>query len=535
MEALKHTYHQYLAIYRSLSASQRLSLLLVVALVVGALGYLAFSRSSAAYVPASLGKNFNSDELQNAETILREKGLANFKFEGNQLLVPRGEVDRYNAALLEEGGLPHDWASELEKQFEKQGWFPSDRQSRLRKEIALGKELRRIIRAIPDVADGRVVWARTEPRRFSGKTGKVTATVNIKPKPGRELSLQLVHSLRQAVANMISGLKPEDVTIFNLQTGQSYTAEEEGPFDNQLIDWIKQHTRLYKEKVEQQLSFIPDVLVSVDVQVDNLESWIEQSRKYDQKNSVITSETSQTSSQERNDLPPPTEAGVRPNEPRRLNTQQGTARRQRSSESDKSSTTIPGYTTTLKKYIAAMPKAVHVSVGIPEEYFEQVASKQGGGTSQSGAAGRDQILADIKRLVAHTVGADPDSDAVEVRPYVRMDRELPELNTPWTETAMFLLSRWGGPIGLGLFALLALWMVKRNMPEMPEIEHDPLPAFTPPPQPTEQSPNETEAEEPSPATPKTTERDRLQNMVRDNPEMTAAVIGEWLSAANESS
>lgn len=532
MEALKKTYHQTLKIYDSLTGSQRLSLLVVLALIGGTLGYLVFNRSSAAYVPASLGKNFSGEEMQNALAVLREKGLTDYKQNGGQLLVPRSQVDRYNAALLEGGGLPTDWASELEHQFEKQGWFPSDKQSQLRKEIALGKELRRILRAIPDIADARVVWARTEAKRFSGRTGKVTATVNIKPRGGRDLPPRLVRSLQQAVASMISGLKPEDVTIFNLQTGESYTVQKESPFDGRLIEWIKQHTRMYKEKVEQQLSFIPGALVTVDVKVENLESWVEESRQYNQKSSVTTSERNKTRTDENTEDAARTEPGEAANVPRSLATRRGGAKRRKSSETDQTTTTVPGYTATLKKYIAAMPKAVQVSVGIPEEYFEKVLARKNDGSGQATPPTREQILTDIKHLVAHTVGADPNSNAVEVRPYVKVAPPSPDLETPWTETVFSFLNQWGGPLGLGLFALLALWMVRKNMPEMPEPDTEPIPAAAP--RPPENSGTTSQPQSPSSSVtpPQSTPRDELQSIVRDNPEMTASVISEWLRAAN---
>ncbi|RMD74318.1 MAG: hypothetical protein D6820_16935, partial [Lentisphaerae bacterium] len=224
------------------------------------------------------------------------------------------------------------------------------------------------------------------------------------------------------------------------------------------------------------------------------------------------------------------EPGEAANVPRSLATRSGGAKRRKSSETDQTSTTVPGYTATLKKYIAAMPKAVQVSVGVPEEYFEKVLARNKDGQGQSPPLTREQILTDIKQLVAHTVGADPNSNAVEVRPYVKVDPPVPEMETSWVETALSFLNQWGGPLGLGLFALLALWMVRKNMPELPEADAEPI--ITAGPQPSEDT--GTAASSPqSPVKPaQPTMRDELQSIVRDNPEMTASVISEWLRAAN---
>lgn len=532
MEALKSTYNQYAGVFKSLSASQRLTLVVVTALIVGALGYLAFNGRSSGYVAASFGKDFAGEDLQNAQTVLRERGLNDFRQEGGKLLVPRAQLDQYNAALLTGGGLPQDWASELEKQFDKQSWFTSERQMQLQKDIARGKALRTVLRALPEVADAQIMWARSEPKRFSGQVPKVTATVNVKPKSGQELSLRLVQSIRGAVANMIADLKPADVTIFNLQTGQSYTVNEEGPYDGRLLELIKKYTRMYRENVEQRLSYIPGVLVTAHVKLDDVKRSVERKLQYDAKSSVAISESNSTNSEESDNRPPAAKVGEAPNVPRALNSSAGPANRRKRNESETTSTTAPGYTDTLKEYAEAIAREVKVSVGIPEDYFQKVAEKQSAAGSAGETAGqtpgptREAILADVKRSVAMTVGVDPESESVVVAPYVKVDPETPELESDWLGSAGELMGRWGGPVGLGLFAVLALWMVKKSMPAVPEVEENPLPEF-PPPQPADDE-EETEKKPEPTASP----RDGLQGVVRDNPEMTAAVLSQWLKTVN---
>lgn len=527
MDALKKTWSQYQAIYQKLTGSQRLTLTLAVAGVLAALLYWGFGKSASAHLAVYHGKNFTADEMTNAQTVLREAGLNEFKQDGGRLLVPRGQVDRYEAALLAGGGLPDDWGSELEKQVEKQGFFPSDRQSRVRREIALGKDLRRILRAIPEVADAKVIWARAERPRFSSRAGKVTATVNIKPKPGRELSPQLIHSLRDSVSKMISGLKPEDVTIFNLKTGESYSKSEESPFDGRYIQWIKQHTKIYKDKIEKQLSFIPDVRVSVEVKLENLKAHMQRTLTHDQK-SGLTSERIKETKRDSSEDPQRSGPSVQSNQGGVINASVGQRRKSTFSDKDNQSVTQPGFTATFKEFIAAAPKEVYVSVAVPDSYFKKIADSQGGGgnggTGGNAAAGRQQVLDDIKKMVTQAIGELPDSNKVAVLAYKPTEREDPDFETPFTETAMVMLNRWGGPVGLGLFALLALWMVKRSMPTLPEIDTDPLPIA---PAPVAEEETEKEEEEPPPPSP----RDELQAIVRDNPDVTAAVLSDWLAAA----
>ncbi|MCH7987686.1 MAG: hypothetical protein IID46_00895 [Planctomycetes bacterium] len=524
MEALRKTYQQYLSFVKSMTSSQRATLAVVMILVIGGLGYLVYNGTSSRYVTASFGKSFSAEEQKSAEQALREQGLGDFKFDGDKLLVPKRDVDRYNAALVQGGGMPNDWASELEKQYEKNSWFSSDRQSQARKDIALAKELRRVIRAIPDIADASVVWARSKPKRFSGKAPKVTATVNVQPKRGHELEMHLVHSLRAAVASMVADLSPEDVTIFDMNAGKAYTSDRKGAFDNRLLTWIKQFTQMHKTKIEKQLSYIPDVLVTVDVQVENLEEYIEQGTKYDPKGSVALSETTQNLKDEQVNQPQRSEPGDPSMRPLSLASSDSNKTRN-VTESNTSSEYATSVTRTFKKYIAAMPKAVTVSVAIPEEYFKKAAEKlkAAGGNGQAGAS-RQQILADIKKKVTHTIGADANSDAVDVQPYIRVDRDVPELETDWMEVIMSSLNRWGSVVVLGLFAVWALWMVKKNMPQLAKSAEQPAAIAA-----LQQPEEEPEVEVKQPAQPSS--RDKLQTSVRDNPEMAASVLSQWLKTA----
>lgn len=531
MEALKKTYDQYAAIFSSLPGSQRLSLILVAALVIGGLGFIVYNNSSTAYVPASYNAPFSADEMKNARALLSARGLNDFKEEGNKLMVPRADVARYNAALLEGGGLPHDWGSELEKQFEKDGWFPSDRQSQNRKDIALAKALRAMIVQMPAVSEASVIWARSKPRRFSGSGSKVTATVSVKPKGGQEITPQIVQSIRSAVASSISDLSADDVTILNQQTGIAYTKSSESPFDGEYISWIKQFTEMYKGKVESQLSFIPDVLVTVDVRSSDIKSLIERKREVDPKKKVPTMETSRTIKDTQNETALRGQPGEVPNQPLSLPTANSGGKTRKLEDSTTTTETMPSVTDSLTERIAAKPETIKISVAVPEEYFTKALEKAGAGgngsAGQGNASTRESLTENIKQLAAQAAGLDPAGTDVTVAPYVRVDKEMPELETPFTETAMSLLSQWGGPVALGFFALWALWMVRKNMPKIPEVKATPLPSLVKP-QLAEEIEEPVE-EKKAPAAP--TQRDRLQGVVRENPEMAAAVLSQWLKAA----
>jgi len=88
-----------------------------------------------------------------------------------------------------------------------------------------------------------------------------------------------------------------------------------------------------------------------------------------------------------------------------------------------------------------------------------------------------------------------------------------------------MASEWGGAVGLGFFALWALWMLQKSTAKVSESTENPLEEM-------KLNPPEPEVEE-APVSAEPTERDRLQLVVRDNPEAAATVLSKWIQAAGK--
>ena len=543
MDSLNRTFSQFRDLFVKMSPSQRITLVLLPAMILGAFWLLMFRNNSSSYVALSWGKAFTFEELINAERALIGAGLSDFHREGARIMVPAGEVERYNAALLEGGGFPSDWASEMEKQFDKGGLFPSDRQSRERKRIALAKALRRVIRAIPAIDDAEVIWTTLPGRRFS-KSSSVKATVFIRPRGGRELSAMLVQSLRSAVAHSVANLKPSDVVVFDQVKQVAYTPDQEGdPFGGRLLARINQFTDMYRGKIDEALSYIPHVLVTVNVELEKLKSSAERIHQYDKKNSVITLESEERKTQSSNQRSPRGKVGVGANTGLSLQSQTGPAKQQQLDESNLETVRVPSYTIQDKTYIAAMPQAVQVSVSIPEEYYRKAAVKEQqrlgkteGETDAEKEAFRktiedsiptirQQVNDKVTATVTKATGVKAPDDSIAVDSYERVEPDVEEPNLSITETLSNAVSQWGGVAGLVVFALWALWMLNKSMPKLPDEVSSESPAALP-----AMAEEEQEAEEKF--IPETTKRDELQVVVRDNPEMAAAVLGRWIQSGN---
>lgn len=211
---------------------------------------LGFQSETTRYVPLSLGKQFSPDDLAGIEQSLREKQLTTYRREGNQLLVPENEQTAYDAALLQEQQLPQDWASEWEQKFEETNPFTSSRELRMLKEIALAKELKRIIQGLDGVAEANVVWAETESQGWPSRQQKVTASVNLRPERGQILSEQTIRAIQFSVANMVPNLEPQDVIVFDYSAGRHYQLRpEQARFETELQQWIDREVARWHERL----------------------------------------------------------------------------------------------------------------------------------------------------------------------------------------------------------------------------------------------------------------------------------------------
>ena len=538
MDSLKRGFGQFLELYRSMTPSQRGTLIVVPLLTVVGLGFVMFTGSSGSYQALSWGKVFTTEELINAEQTLIQAGLTEFQREGQRILVPSAEVDRYNAALITDGTLPSESVSEWERQFEKSTSFTSQSQLETLKEIALRKEMRRVLRAVPSIEDATVLWARTEDRSPFRRNHQVKATVTVRPKSGRELSRTLVESLRAAVASMIPDLAPQDVTVFDQSTGVSHTAAKDGdPFDSRLLTKVRQFEQAEHEKIVHALS-IQDILVTVSVDLDNLQRHVERSRKIEKAIEIQRSKTSKDLQSAR-----PTsggEAGVNSNAPRNLNVKTAAAASESVNETTEDSTSVPSSVTdTEKVYTAAMPQAVRVTVSIPDDHYRAIALKQGlkeGETDTEKAAFAQAVqaieqkeLSSVEKTVRTLLPKDSPQEALNVRTYVRLSDtgDMPQVSL--FDTVGGAASRWGSAVGLGLFALWALWMLNKSLGSLPksEVSAPPIPDVS-----TALKKEERSEEAEGELTPKIpSKRDELQMTVRDNPELAAAVLSRWIRAA----
>jgi flagellar M-ring protein FliF len=463
MDVLPRITRQLFELFRAMSPVQRATFVMVPVLMVGGFIWLLAANRPSDLQPVSFGKAFATDELTAVEKALNQAGLTEYRRSGRQILAPAGKLDRYNAALVEFDAVPSDLGSQILKQFESLGPFSTDKHRQEMKDALLLQELRRMIKAVPDIEDAWVTIANSGRRVTFGQKPRVTANVTVKPRAGRELTPRLVGSFRQAVASMVPDLLPADVTVFDVVRGQAFSGEQsDDPADSQLIQRVREFTRQYEQQIQKALSFIPNATVVVHVDIDNL------------KSSVTRNERLRVTSNEFGfpDGPEPIQQIAHSGEPLPHESGfRGTDFTPRDLSREVSETQL----------LAAMPRAVQVSVSIPRDYYRDVAAlRKAQGEQRSARLSLDsieeEILAKVERTVARLIPIGSPRNAVSVTTVDRLPVETSEPTLTPTEQFTILAQRHGGSVALGLFVVWALWMLMRlNAAPAPALPSPSLP------------------------------------------------------------
>ena len=524
METINRTFSQFRELSAGMTGSQRASLLLVPVVILAGFGLLMFRDSTSSMVPVSLGTSMTSAELQAAESVLVENGLSEFERRGQQIFVPAKRVNQYNATLLLNGGMPANFASESNAVLDKTGVFTTRAHMQEIKDQDLKQHLSHILSAIPEVEQASVRWARESVGGRFGRQETRKASVFIMPRKMTPLTERLVYALRHGVANAVSDLPADNVTVFDIATGRAYTAEDQqDPYNRNGVEVIEAFTTSQKSRIEERLAYIPGVKVAVYVKMDDIKRTI--TRTQELSKSVPIFEGASDREEKTNAQPNNAQPGVAANQPGQVQAGNAVLESSTTTGSDSQTVSVPGLTQTYTELMSQMPSLTRVSVGIPKEYYKNVVIQDGRAQPTDQNFGTEVQTAEqaIKLEVQQTVAAIIGSEAVNVHVDSIIQTDVPtELaGVPWTDTVQKLVQNWGSAVGLAVFALIALGMLYKSMPKGGAQAVPNTAAVSDDPE----SGVETGARDRP-----LTQRDQLQSTVRENPEMTAAVLAKWLKS-----
>jgi len=215
MEFLNRAYAQLCGLYRSLTPGGRLTAGLLAAVVLLGLVYLGTRQAARPDCDLMHGVQIAAVQLPPIEAALAKANLTNYEIRGTSIFVPRGQEAAYMAALVKEKALPPNFAEQQDPANGESNFLESGAQRESRLKNAKQRDLSLAVCAMPGIERARVLYdVDNRPGPFLNKL--ITATVIIKPAGSSQLEESRVLAVRHLVAGAIAGLKPEDVTVSDL-------------------------------------------------------------------------------------------------------------------------------------------------------------------------------------------------------------------------------------------------------------------------------------------------------------------------------
>jgi len=247
-------------------AARWTAVMLAVAAAV-AFGYLGARRGERQYVDLMRGVPVAAAQLPAMEAALAKANLTDHEIREGSIHVPRGRETAYMAALAEAGALPPNFGDAIAQAVRDSTLFMSSRDREELTKKATQAELSLMIRSMKGIDDAYVLYDVDKKPGFRMEK-LITATVSVKPAGANQLDEERVSAIRHLVAGAIAGLKPEDVTVSDLNGCTWHGAGATGGGENRYLALKRTHEADLKAKVHNALGFIPNVTVEPSVTLD---------------------------------------------------------------------------------------------------------------------------------------------------------------------------------------------------------------------------------------------------------------------------
>jgi flagellar M-ring protein FliF len=526
MDLLNQAQAQIANLFRSMSAGARVVAGLLLAVVVVSLAFLFNHRVSGPDAYLMGGEPIAHDEVNRIVGALGKAGLKNFQVEGDRIRVPHGEEATYMAALVDEGALPGNFGSYLQKAVSDGGMLVPKAMQLERRQVAMQMELQNVIRKMKGIKSALVLYDVREERGLKSKP-QFSASVTVSTHAGNALDEARVWKIRHLVASAI-GMPPEGVTVTDLDGG-SFPAGQHGagpndPYAQHMISYQKHWT----DTIRQGLSYIPGVVVACNVELsDQIEQEDNRTRRDSKTDFGSATNDSKTFNSEAAKL-----AGPAVQERQRLVQpgQQPAGNEQRT------------------KAAPLTPNRVSAVIGVPSSYIEQVWLERN--PPQSGQASSKPKRDDLKLIEDEKIREIQAKVATLIpRPKEGTSNSIPQVHVtvfekpavesmPAPDVGQRALTWFGthwSTLGTAMFGLLSLVMLRSMVRAAPAGE--PLPAAM-----TSEAERGTKAETEarSVAASRLKRRDNrgellreeLAEIVRNDPETATNVLRRWVSSGN---
>jgi flagellar M-ring protein FliF len=548
MDFLNRGFAQVSELFRSMAPGARITAGLLLGVIVVSLAFL-FRFSSSTPDSYLVVQGRTPEELARMQAAFDAAKLTGSQVDGGRIRVPRGQEDKYMAALVSAGALPHNfgdyWTAALDNS---NSFTPKQKQAEMVK-VAKLRELSRWFSGIPGV-DSAAVFYDIEERPTFGQPRAITASVNLSTSSGSRLTNEQIANIRNTMLGAIAGLRAQNLQITD-QAGHRYSAGGDdlaSSGDDAFFNRKQQYERDLEEKVLASLEMIRGVQVKATAELNPETRHQEEKRHIDPKPVALqlSEMTSVLTTQGQAPQGPPGVRAQQPNQPATLG--QSAAPRSESEESRTEKQSVASTDTTLRDFAPLTLRDAKVAITIPASYFVSVWREQN--QAAAGAAVKEPTPADLQKVRTEVTtkveelvnGLLPDYPLGK-DPYPRVKvvefQDLAPIATPmpaFTEHFLSWMNQHWTTVGMFLLGFVSLMML-RSMIRATPVEETlgrvlpstlslaPTPAMAEPQQENKPRLKRRVAQG-------SNLRDELTEMVREDPDSAATILRSWIGNAS---
>jgi hypothetical protein len=235
---------------------------LALAGLVVVLGVLKFSTQAPAEMKVLSVPSPLSQDPAEVRRRLQQAGVTQFEYANGQLHVPAESAESAATAIQTEDTTGQHWADEWEAANAKLGHFSGSREREAAREIARARQISRMLTRMPGIDHADVVWDDDHAAGWN-REAKSRATVYLKPKPGSEITPEIIRSVRSAVAGSKANLAAESVIVMDLDRRITYEATLDEPLLRQQDQQRDERAAIYRRRIEQLLQHVDGIRVGV--------------------------------------------------------------------------------------------------------------------------------------------------------------------------------------------------------------------------------------------------------------------------------
>ena len=405
--------------------------------------------------------------------------------EGGQLAVP---ADRYQEAMVilaSSDLLATDTAAAFDELINHQSPWQSNAQNARAFLLAKQKVLGQIISKMGGVRSASVMLSTPQKQGFGATFVRPSGSVNVVMGSRKRVDKALVEAIAGLVSGAIAEMRPQDVVVVDANRGRQFTVKsQDDVLPSETIELVHHLEHRYREKISQLLSYIPNVIVAVNVQIDPMKSKRVEQYDYEPSEPLKSEFTREA---QRQDVQNAGEPAVRPNTGLDIASGSGgsseSTTETRNEFGDKN---LTRRTHTME--IGHSEQRINVTINVPRRYFVGV-FKQGKPDEDAEEEPDDGTLgpiitaqlSQIEQQVTPIVSTSQGDSVVRAHMIPDPDQlmVLAGLVPGAAEGgAMSLLvdSPWVKPLGLGLLAMMSLGIMlgmarkASQHPELPSVE-----------------------------------------------------------------